>query len=55
MRQNKGSILKATVDYVRQLQKDQDLLRSMEHRQNIMDAHNKKMFLRMQVDLLDSI
>nr|QBG58751.1 microphthalmia-associated transcription factor [Sinohyriopsis cumingii] len=48
LRQNKGSILKASVDYIRRLKKDQDKLRHVEEKQRAMEASNRKLMLRMQ-------
>ncbi len=49
MRHNKGTILKASVDYIRRMQREQDRVRSMEERQKQLEATNRKMLLRMQV------
>jgi len=49
MRQNKGTILRASVDYIRKLKKDQDRLRTMEERQRQMEQTNRKMLLKLQV------
>lgn len=48
MRQNKGSILKASVDYIRKLKRDQERLKHVEDRQRQIEAANRKMMLRMQ-------
>ncbi|XP_063435823.1 microphthalmia-associated transcription factor-like isoform X2 [Mytilus trossulus] len=48
MRQNKGSILKASVDYIRKLRRDQERLKYVEDRQRKMESANRKMMLRMQ-------
>nr|XP_022299066.1 microphthalmia-associated transcription factor-like isoform X3 [Crassostrea virginica] len=48
MRQNKGTILKASVEYIRRLKKDQDRLKMMEARQRQLEMNNRKMLLRMQ-------
>lgn len=48
MRQNKGSILKASVDYIKKLRRDQERLKYVEDRQRKMEAANRKMMLRMQ-------
>lgn len=50
MRQNKGSILKASVDYIRKLKRDQERLKHVEDRQRQIEAANRKMMLRMQVN-----
>ena len=55
MRQNKGSILKASVDYIKKLKRDQERLKQVEDRQRQMEAANRKMMLRMQVMDLDKI
>ena len=49
MRTNKGSILKASVDYIRKLQKDQEHARLMEEKHRQLQATNRKMVLRLQV------
>lgn len=48
MRQNKGSILKASVDYIRRLKHDQEKLRSLEERQRQTDAVNRKIVMRLK-------
>lgn len=52
LRQNKGSILKASVDYIRKLRKDQDRLRQLEDKQRQTESQNRKMMLRIQVGIL---
>ena len=49
MRQNKGTILKASVDYIRHLRRDQARHRMMEDRQKQLESTNRKMMLRIQV------
>lgn len=49
MRQNKGTILKASVEYIRRLKKDQDRMKLMETRQRQLEMNNRKLLLRMQV------
>lgn len=49
MRQNKGTILKASVEYIRRLKKDQDRVKLMETRQRQLEMNNRKLLLRMQV------
>ena len=49
MRQNKGTILKASVDYIKRLKKDQDRLRMMDERQRQLESTNRKMLLKIQV------
>ncbi|KAL4226345.1 Transcription factor E3 [Mactra antiquata] len=48
LRQNKGSILKASVDYIRKLRRDQERLKQLEEKQRISDLQNRKMLLRIQ-------
>jgi len=48
MRTNKGTILKASVDYIRKLRKDQDRLRTYEEKQRALESSNRKMLLRIQ-------
>jgi hypothetical protein len=48
LRQNKGTILKASVDYIRRLKKDHERLRTMEDRQRQLESTNRKMLLRIQ-------
>ncbi|XP_052781753.1 transcription factor EC-like isoform X2 [Mya arenaria] len=48
LRQNKGSILKASVDYIRKLRRDQDRLRQLEEKQRQTEMQNRKMMLRVQ-------
>ncbi|XP_054638573.1 transcription factor E3a [Dunckerocampus dactyliophorus] len=47
-RWNKGSILKASVDYIRKLQKEQQRARNMEQRQKQMEHANRTLMLRIQ-------
>ena len=47
-RQNKGTILKASVDYIRRLQRDMDKSRVMDAKQRQLEEANKKMRLRIQ-------
>lgn len=49
MRQNKGSILKASVDYIRKLRKDQERYRQVEDKLRQAEAEKRRMYLRMQV------
>jgi hypothetical protein len=55
MRQNKGTILKASVEYIRRLKKDQDRLKQLETRQKQLEMNNRKMILRMQVNIMSGI
>ncbi|OWF45234.1 microphthalmia-associated transcription factor-like isoform X2 [Mizuhopecten yessoensis] len=48
LRQNKGTILKASVDYIRRLKKDQERNRQLEDRQRGLEQTNRKMLLRIQ-------
>ncbi|XP_069141815.1 microphthalmia-associated transcription factor-like isoform X2 [Argopecten irradians] len=48
LRQNKGTILKASVDYIRKLKKDQERNRQLEERQRGLEQTNRKMLLRIQ-------
>nr|XP_057940258.1 transcription factor E3a [Doryrhamphus excisus] len=47
-RWNKGSILKASVDYIRKLQKEQQRARGMEQRHKQMELTNRTLMLRIQ-------
>ncbi|KAG7519404.1 transcription factor E3-like [Solea senegalensis] len=47
-RWNKGTILKASVDYIRKLQKDQHRVRDMEERQRRLESTNRSLMLRLQ-------
>uniref|UniRef100_A0A8C3XNS6 Transcription factor binding to IGHM enhancer 3 n=1 Tax=Chelydra serpentina TaxID=8475 RepID=A0A8C3XNS6_CHESE len=48
MRWNKGTILKASVDYIRKLQKEQQRSREMELRQRKLEQANRSLQLRVQ-------
>lgn len=48
-RWNKGTILKASVDYIRKLQKEQQRAREMEDRQRRLETTNHSLLLRIQV------
>ncbi|XP_062397359.1 transcription factor E3a isoform X3 [Sardina pilchardus] len=48
MRWNKGTILKASVDYIRKLQKDQQRAKEMEMRQKKLEHANRSLLLRIQ-------
>lgn len=52
MKTNKGIILKATVDYVRKLQREIVRLRQLEEKQRQLEATNKRLLLRIQVRFL---
>ncbi|CAK6975923.1 transcription factor E3a [Scomber scombrus] len=47
-RWNKGTILKASVDYIRKLQKDQHRSREMEERQRRLESTNRSLMLKIQ-------
>ncbi|KAL3975026.1 hypothetical protein ACER0C_023652 [Sarotherodon galilaeus] len=47
-RWNKGTILKASVDYIRKLQKEQHRAREMEERQRRLESTNRSLMLRIQ-------
>jgi len=49
MRWNKGTILKASVDYIRKLQKEQQRAKEMEMRQKKLEHANRSLLLRIQV------
>lgn len=49
MRWNKGTILKASVDYIRKLQKEQQRVKEMEQRQKKLEHTNRALLLRIQV------
>uniref|UniRef100_A0A8C1W083 Transcription factor binding to IGHM enhancer 3a n=1 Tax=Cyprinus carpio TaxID=7962 RepID=A0A8C1W083_CYPCA len=48
MRWNKGTILKASVDYIRKLQKEQQRAKEMEMRQKKLEHANRSLLLRIQ-------
>ncbi|XP_062855572.1 transcription factor E3a [Trichomycterus rosablanca] len=48
MRWNKGTILKASVDYIRKLQKEQHRSKEMEQRQKKLEHNNRALLLRIQ-------
>ena len=49
VRQNKGSILKASVDYIRKLKIEQQKKRILEEKMKIQDSTNRKLLLKIQV------
>lgn len=49
MRWNKGTVLKASVDYIRKLQKEQQRAKEMEMRQKKLEHSNRSLLLRIQV------
>ncbi|CAH1784177.1 unnamed protein product [Owenia fusiformis] len=48
MRQNKGSILKASVDYISKLKRDQARMKQAEEKQRKLEQMNRKMLLKIQ-------
>ncbi len=48
MRQNKGSILKASVDYIRKLKVDQQRKRAVEEKMRLQEATNRRLLLKIQ-------
>ncbi|XP_074840198.1 transcription factor EC [Carettochelys insculpta] len=48
MRWNKGTILKASVEYIKWLQKEQHRARELEHRQKKLEQTNRRLLLRIQ-------
>lgn len=51
MRWNKGTILKASVDYIRMLQREQQRVKELECRQRKLEHANRHLLLRIQVSL----
>lgn len=51
MRWNKGTILKASVDYIRKLQKEQQRAKDVEMRQKKLEQANHSLLLRIQVSI----
>lgn len=49
MRWNKGTILKASVDYIRKLQKEQHRAKDIEMRQKKLEQANHSLMMRIQV------
>ncbi|XP_005388170.1 PREDICTED: transcription factor EC isoform X1 [Chinchilla lanigera] len=47
-RWNKGTILKASVEYIKWLQKERQRARELEHRQKALEQANKRLLLRIQ-------
>lgn len=54
MRLNKGTILKASVDYIRKLQKEQHRAKDVEMRQKKLEQVNHSLLLRIQVSLTEN-
>lgn len=52
MRWNKGTILKASVDYIRKLQREQQRAKELENRQKKLEHANRHLMLRIQVKAL---
>ena len=55
VRQNKGSILKASVEYIKKLKSDQHKKRLLEEKVRIMESQNRKLLLKLQVIHIDNI
>lgn len=55
MRWNKGTILKASVEYIRWLQKEQQHARELESRQKKLEQANRRLLLRIQVITRNSL
>lgn len=49
MRWNKGTILKASVDYIRKLQREQQRAKELENRQKKLEHANRHLMLKIQV------
>lgn len=49
MRWNKGTILKASVEYIKWLQKEQQKAQELEQRQKKLEQVNRRLLLRIQV------
>jgi hypothetical protein len=49
MRWNKGTILKASVDYIHKLQREQQRAKELENRQKKLEHTNRHLMLRIQV------
>lgn len=52
MRWNKGTILKASVEYIKWLQKEQQRARELERRQKKLEQANRRLLLRIQVFII---
>ena len=50
VRQNKGSILKASVEYIKKLKVDQDRKKYLEEKSRLQEYQNKKLLLKLQVN-----
>ena len=51
VRQNKGSILKASVDYIKKLKIDQERKNILEQRSRKIEFQNKKLILKLRVSI----
>jgi hypothetical protein len=51
VRQNKGSILKASVEYIKKLKADQERRTFLEEKCRLQEYQNKKLLLKLQVGL----
>ena len=51
VRQHKGSILKASVEYIRRLKRDQVQKKMLEDKCKIQEFQNRKLLLKLQVTL----
>lgn len=49
MRQNKGTILKSSVDYIRNLKRDLDKMKRVDQEKKQLEMINRKLLLRVQV------
>ena len=49
VRQNKGSILKASVEYIKKLKTDQERRTFLEEKCRLQEYQNKKLLLKLQV------
>lgn len=55
VRQNKGTILKASVDYIRKLKREQERIRQLEEDKRSTEDLNRKLLLRVQVSLRQNV
>lgn len=51
VRQNKGTILKASVDYIKRLRREQDRMKQVEEEKRNTEELNRRLLLRVQVSL----
>ena len=54
VRQNKGTILKASVDYIRKLKREQERIKQIEDDKRNTEELNRRLLLRVQVSLVDA-